>query len=256
MSGDTRGSTGSGPIERAFLLLQGVAASDQPVGVRELGRRTGIPRSSASRLLATLDKLGMVTRNANGEVVVGSGVASLQPHGGAPEPSLEDRLRPLLLDLVEQFGESAALTVDTPGGAHYLAQVPSRSAVQVPDATGKQYPFHVVAPGLVLMADWDERRLDQYLQGGLEAPTTHAIVDVAMIGRRLVAVAADGCAWTDQEMDLEVNGVAVPVLDADGSLIAAVSLYGPAYRLDPVSRPGLAADLVRAVNARTAIALG
>ena len=120
----TTPSTTSGPVERAFLVLQHVAASDAPVGVRELGRRTGLPRSTASRLASQLVDLGMLARNADGDLVIGPAVATLQGRTTVP-PALEDQLRPLLLDLVERFGESAALTIDTPGGAHYLAQIPA-----------------------------------------------------------------------------------------------------------------------------------
>ncbi len=255
MPSDGRGSTISGPVERAFLLLQTVAADREPVGVRELGRRTGLPRSTAARLAAQLVELGMLSRSSEGELSVGPGVASLQPRAGLPEPSLEDRLRPLLLELADHFGESAAITIDTAGGAHYLAQVPGSGAVQVPDSTGASFPFHSVAPGLVLMTAWPESRLADYLARPLEAPTVRTITDAEVIRGRLGEIADCGFAWTDQELDPEANGVAVAVRGVDKGITAAISLYGPAYRLNPVDQPGLASELARIVDSRTAIAL-
>lgn len=255
MSGSTGRSTIAGPIERAFLLLQAVAASDDPVGIRELGRRTGLPRSTVSRLVATLVDLGMASRTSDGEVVAGAGVASLQPRRGPLHASLEDRLRPLLFDLVERFGESAALTIDTPAGAHYLSQVPGHGAVHVPDATGKSFAFHTVAPGMVLMAAWGDARLDGYLSHPLESPTDVTVSDPAHLRALVDEVASTGIAWADQALDLEVTGLAVPVIDDRGTVVAAISLYGPAYRLNAADRPDLASDLRHVVDDRLAILL-
>jgi len=248
-------STVSGPVERAFSLLQTVAATREPVGVRELGRLTGLPRSTAARLAAQLVDLGMLARTANGGVTTGPAVATLQPAEGPVRVSLEDRLRPLLLDLVDQFGESAALTVDTPAGAHYLAQIPGPSAVQVPDSSGASLPFHVVAPGLVLMSAWADDRLGHYLGGPLGAATPKTVTDPARLRVQLDTIRSDGFAWADQQLDLEVNGVAAPVRDPEGSIVAAISLYGPAYRLNPDEAPDLGAQLAATVSAGAAIAL-
>lgn len=249
-------STVSGPVERAFSLLQAVAAASEPVGVRELGRMTGLPRSTAARLAAQLIDLGMLARSADGKVTTGPAVATLQPSGGPVQAGLEDRLRPLLLDLVDHFGESAALTVDTSAGAHYLAQVAGPSAVQVPDSSGASLPFHVVAPGLVLMSAWNEDRLGRYLGKPLGTATPKTVTDADQIREQLADIRAAGFAWTDQQLDLEVNGVAAPVVDSEGTIVAAISLYGPAYRLNPIAAPELGGQLAGIVNAAASIALG
>ena len=206
MADPAAASTTAGPVERAFLLLQHVAAADAPVGVRELGRRTGLPRSTASRLAAQLVGLGMLARNTDGDLVVGPAVATLQGRSAVP-PALEDQLRPLLLDLVERFGESAALTVDTPAGAHYLAQIPAPSAVQVPDSAGASLPFHHVAPGLVLMAAWPAERLSSYLTHELTPATPFTLIDPPSIRSALTDITERGWGWAEQALDLEVNGL-------------------------------------------------
>ena len=131
-------------IERSFLLLQLVAAADEPLGVRELGRRSGLPRSTVSRLAAQLVELGMLTRSGVGGLVSGPALGTLIPGDEAPPAALEDRLRPLLVECVQRFGESAALTVDTPTGALYLTNVLGPSAIQAPDPTGERLDFHLV----------------------------------------------------------------------------------------------------------------
>jgi len=223
--------------------MQTVAAAGRPIGVLEIGRRSGIPRSTASRLVARLHDMGMLERAADGTVITGSGVESLRSADSSPELSLADRTRPLLARMVDQFGESAALTVDTPAGAHYVAGMTGPGAVQVPDSTGRSYPFHLVAPGIVLMSAWPATRLDRYLAGTLEAANRMSVTDPQLIRERVEQARGSGGAWTNQELDLEVNGVAVPLRDSAGEVIAAVSLYGPAYRLSPARLPNLISDL-------------
>lgn len=233
-------------IERSFLLLQLVAAADEPLGVRELARRSGLPRSTVSRLAAQLVELGMLTRSGVGGLVSGPALGTLISGDEAPPAALEDRLRPLLVECVQRFGESAALAVDTPTGALYLTNVLGPSAIQAPDPTGERLDFHLVAPGLALMTSWDDERLDTYTAAPLPAATPLTITATGPLRDAIRLSAQRGYAWADQALDLEVNGVAVLVPGADP--VASISLYGPAYRLNPSDRTGLGdalRDLVR-----------
>lgn len=221
-----------GPVHRAFALLQTVVAADGPVGVRELSRRTGLPRSTVARQLGTLTELGMVTRTDDGSALPGPAVATLNPDATRQALPLE-RLRPLLFDLKSEFGEASALGIDDAAGFLYVSSERGPSAVQVPDPVGQRYPFHLVAPGLVAMAHWSPGRLRSYLASDLEKSTDHSMTAPAKLRARCTRIRQVGFAWTNQELDLEVNGLATPVTNADGSLIAVASLFGPAFRLPP-----------------------
>lgn len=240
-----------GSVERAFSLLQAVVGAGEPIGVRELGRRVGLPRSTVSRLVATLVGLGMVERTADRLVIPGSALATLQMDGG-PTPLLRDRLRPLLAELAELHPESVTLAVDDGDAVLYLAQLDAASPVRAPDVHAERHPFHVAAFGLVLMATWDDARLDRYLAGDLAAFTSHSMTDPHALRRRLAEIRRDGFVWTTEEYDDEVNGIATAVTDAQGNTIASIGYFGPAYRLNGEACPSLAADLVGAVAAQVA----
>ena len=244
----TSSSVDAGPIERAFTLLQTVVAAPTPVGVRELGRRTGLPRSTASRLVGQLQTLGMVERTADGLVVPGSALATLSVDG--PRPLLRDRLRPLLISLADHHGETTTLAVDDGDAVLYVAQVDADNAVTAPDVEAERQPFHVVAHGLVLMAHWPPDRLDRYLAGALSTPTSRSMSDPRVIRARLDRVRRAGFAWTEEEFDVGVNGLAAPVM-GDAGPIASLGFHGPSYRLSPTAFPSLADELVATLARRT-----
>ncbi len=239
---------GASPVARAFRLVQMVVAAGGAVGVRELSRRSGLPRSTVSRLVRSLTELGMLSRGADGSVHVGTALSTLQPDG--PSPALRDQLRPLLCDLVELFGENAALSVDGTDALEYLEEVRADNPVSVPDVARARHPFHLVAPGLVTMAWWDDDRLDDYLARELATATPASTTSPRLLRRRIHGVRVAGWAWTDEELEVGVNGLAAPVLDERGELVATVSLFGPSYRFSPASRPEVAAGLTALVAER------
>lgn len=245
---ETASTAKEGPVDRAFHLLQTVVAADAPVGVRELARRTGLPRSTTSRLVATLERLRMVDRTPEGDVVPGGGLATLQM-GAAASPLLKDRLHPLLVDIVQEFGENAALAVDDGDALLYVSNVASENPVSVGDVTGERHEFHLVAAGLLTMSAWPSSRLTKHLRTPLRAATEFSMTRTSALRSRLRQIADDGYAWTDQELDVGINGLAVPVR-ADGELVATISVYGPSYRFAPEVRPTLAHDLRDLVEAR------
>lgn len=250
--GTAASGRGPSPVARAFQLLQLVVASDEPLGVRELGRRSGMPKSAVGRMLANLEELGMVDRTADGAARPGAGLATLTRRVERSPALLREQLRPLTVDLEREFGENAAVGVDDAAGFWYLASSRAATAVQVADPVGEWYPPHLVAPGLVAMSAWTSERLDHYLAHPLSASTPNSVTDPAAIRRRLGRIRRDGYAWTDQELDLEVNGLAVPITDPAGHQIAVATLYGPAYRLSAVEQPALGRALAEFVAARTA----
>lgn len=240
-------AVGTSPVERAFHLLQLVVAAGDSIGVRELSRRSGLPRSTVGRSLGILADLGMVARNTDGSAMAGSALATLQP-AASTRPMLGDLLRPLLAELVQTFGENAALSVDDGDALLYVSQVSGEHPVSVPDVTQERHHFHLVAPGLVTMASWDNTRLADQLRT-VQPANEYSVTSAKAIRARLREIRSVGWCWTNQELDVGVNGLAVPI-EAQGELLATISLFAPTYRFSPELRPDLAPNLVELVRAR------
>lgn len=256
MSDTAAPSSPEGPVHRAFALLQLVVEAGEPVGVRELARRAGLSRSTTSRTLGILTELGMVERTSDGAARPGAGLATLTERLDGSPAVLRERFRPLAAEMRRTYSENAAVGIDDGPGFLYVASARVPAAVQVADPVDRTYPFHLVAPGLVAMAGWPGERLDQYLSEPLAAATPNSVTEPSRIRKRLARIRRDGYAWTDQELDLEVNGLAAPIVDGSGATIAVATLYGPSYRFAEQLSPDLGNQFAAFARERTAVVGG
>lgn len=237
-------------IRRAFDVLGTLA--DGPLGVTDVAERSGLPKSTAARLLATLAGEGAV------EQVPGDTMYRLGPRlvrlaaGFSMARSLAAIARPALADLARMSGEAAGLGVPDGDLVHYIDQVDTPNPVLVRDWTGARVALHAVSSGQVLLAFRTPGVIDRYLERPLERFTDHTLVEPAAIRERLREVRRQGFTWAIEEFDPDIASVAAPIADASGEVIAAVHLHGPSYRFPPAGRASELARLVVAGAARIA----
>ncbi len=218
-------------IERAFGVLRAVAGHGDAVGVSEVARTTGLAKSTCSRILASLEELGMVERaDGAGRYVVGAGLTALAGSGSAPS-SLREAARPFLQELVDRFGECAAVAVLDGGEGLYVEQVQSPGHVQVTDWTGHRLPLHTIAAGQALMGSWTDAEVARYASGGLERLTDDTVTTLADLRRRVAEVRRTGVAWTGGDFAEELTGVGAAVVPPGGGPpLAALTVFGPTFR--------------------------
>ena len=220
-------------VVRAFSVLQALAAG--PSGVSEISATTELPKSTVSRLLATLEDVGAVERSTEGMLYrLGSGLSDITGTAHAPR-NLGRAVLPHLETLSSRLGEASGLSVPDSYSVQYVLQIESPDPVQVRDYSGLSLPMHVGPSGLVMMAQWPLENVQHYLMRPLEAFTTKTVTDSAAITRRLARFRSDGYGWVYEEFADGINSVATPVTDANGAPIAAIHVHGPAFRF-PGSR--------------------
>ena len=120
--------------------------------------------------------------------------------------------------------------------------------VACPDWTGRTMPLHCTAAGKMLMSIHAERDVLRLVKQGLETRTDRTITSLEPLLEELSRVRRRDYATTFAEWEPGVNGVAVPVRDARGRMVAAITIWGPAYRI----APGRVADLVTSARAAAA----
>lgn len=215
-------------VERAFAILQ--ALTTGPSGVSDVAERTGLPKSTVSRLLTTLVEIGAVDQSdAMGLYSLGEVLIDLSS-AASPGRNLVGVVRPHLVGLMQEIGEAAGLGVLEGDRVYYLDQVDADHEVQVRDWTGESVDAHVVSSGLVLMAYASDRVRRDFLQLDHARWTPHSITDPALLARRLEEVRRTGFAWVYEEMSEGLNSVAAPIFNHAGTVIAAVHAHGPSYR--------------------------
>lgn len=238
-------------VDRAAALLLALGESGGEAGVTELARRLGLHKSTASRLLATLERRGLVEQDADtGRYRLGLAIIRLAEHA---ERALDLRgiALPELELLARATHESVSLTVLEGEAALPVAQAdgPVQSAV---DWTGHAIPPHAIAAGKILLSALPEREIARIARRGLRRFTPRTIVDLQPLLEELARVRRRGYATAVGEFEEGLNGVAAPVLDARGSIVAAVGVFGPAGRLTPRRLPEVALRARRAAGAISA----
>lgn len=213
-------------VERALAILRYLAATE--AGVSQIAGAVGLPKSTVSRLLATLHDGGAVTVST-GRYTIGPLIGRLAV-GTGRHGELVTLARPYLAGLVDAFGEDAGVSVLDAGDVLYLDQLSSDAAVQLRDWTGERVPPHCVSSGLVLLAHAPTATRDRALEGPLPRLTAKTMVAPGRLRRRLDAVARRASEWVYGEFAADINSVAAPVFDGDGEVVAALHVHGPSYR--------------------------
>ena len=131
----------------------------------------------------------------------------------------------------------------------YLDQVTGTRSVVTVNWVGRRTPLHDTSNGKVLLAFADDADVDRVLSRPLERATKRTITDVVELRAQLQAVRERGWAQTHEELEEGLNAVAAPVRDAEGRVIAALSVSGPAFRMPEVDLARIGRSTIDAANA-------
>jgi IclR family transcriptional regulator, acetate operon repressor len=219
---------GTQAIDRAAQLLTLVLDSDEPLGVGDLALAAELPKSTASRLVSSLERHGLVRRNgARGKVQAGPTILRFA-HRGVDRNLVELAQEPLEA-LGAQTGETINLAVAGTRGVEHLAQVDSIHFLGTGQWVGRTVEYHTTAIGKVLLA-YGAAELPA---GRLKRVAPATIVDRAQLAQELKRVREERFASAIDELEPGLTALAAPVQGPAGDVIAALSLSGPTLRLPP-----------------------
>jgi len=216
---------GTQAVDRAAELLVRVVESAEPLAFTALVDASGLPKSTTSRLLAALERHGLLQRDRDGAFRPGAVLARYASHTGAAD--LIALAQPVLERLGDKTGETINLAVPSGGAVEQIAQVDSRYLLGATNWVGLRVPLHCSALGKVFLAFGAATLPD----GRLERRTQHTITSRAVLADELDAVRHNGYAVARDELEPGLIAVAAPVRDAGGAVVAAVSISGPSIRL-------------------------
>jgi DNA-binding IclR family transcriptional regulator len=225
-------SGGVQSVDRAVSVLE-ILARSGGAGVSEVAADIGVHKSTAFRLLSALEDRGLVEQAIDrGKYQLGFGILRLA--SAIPgRLDLVRQARPVLDELAVRFGETVNLAVVRSQYAVNLDQARSAAAVAAQNWVGQLTPLHATSSGKILLAYLAEDVRRQLLDAaGLGRFTERTITSRKALDVELQRALTDGYATTFEEYEDGLNAMAAPVLDHTGSVVGAVSVSGPAYRLD------------------------
>jgi IclR family acetate operon transcriptional repressor len=226
---ETTPAHGTTAVDRGADLLVRVLESEEPVALTELASASGIPKSTASRLVSALERRGLIEQDGQrGRLRPGPAILRVAERGML-ERNVVELARPTLDSLAEFSGETINLAVPAQGGVEHVAEVESRHFLGTGQWLGRLVDYHCTATGKVFMAFGRATLPAQTL-------TPHAaatITDPARLREQLATVRRTDFAAAIDELEPGLAAIAAPVRGAHGDVIAALSIAGPTLRMTP-----------------------
>ena len=241
-------------LRRAILVLQCFSLQEPRLSLTDIARKVDLPLSTAHRILATLREFGLIEQAGDRQsyrlglklLELGSAVlANLEVHREAVS---------YIEELARETGETVHLGVFDGLQAVSIEKIESNQGLASNVTIGKGAPAYCTGVGKALLAYQPEAVVDRVCQN-LIAHTAHTITDPAKLNEELKQVRTQGYAVDNMEHQPGVRCIAAPIRNHTGSVIASLSVSGPATRI-PRERVPTLATRVRELAAKLSARLG
>lgn len=217
-----RAPEGMAGLAKGLAIIEAFGRSRSHMMVADAARATGTSRAAARRCLLTLAELGYLSYDGKHfrptPRMMRLGASYL---AAAPLPQLA---QPFLEAARAALDESISLAVFEDGASVFIARAEADHIVSAGVRLGARLPAYCSATGRVLLASLPDAQVDAYLDRCVfEARTNRTLVDRAAVADAIERVRINGYELTDEELELGMRSMAVPVRDVAGNVVAAMS---------------------------------
>jgi IclR family pca regulon transcriptional regulator len=210
-------------LARGLAVLGAFDRDHVRLSLADIAGRTGLSRAAARRLVLTLLHLGYVRELGRG-YVLGPRVLELG-FGYLGSINLSEMAQPLLEELAHAVRQSSSMAVLDGQSIVYVLRVPGNRLMSVTLGIGARLPAYCASMGRVLLSGLPEEELDAWLaRCKPNKLTAHTVVDVARLRRIVGDVAKQGFAYVEQELELGLCSIAVPVRNGEGRVATAINV--------------------------------
>lgn len=213
-------------LARGLQIIEKLAEATDGLSITDLAIQFEVDKGSMSRLMQTLANYGFAEKNPNNRKYILGPQIVRHSRTLLQRTSLRDNAKPYLKQLVEFTGECAHIAILAQGQAFYIDQEESTLALRVTTNVGSLAPLYCTALGKIFLAFTNTP-----VPEVLTAYTMRTITDASMLKRHLEIVRSQGYATDDEEWNLGVRCVAVPIFDYRDKCEAAIGISGPTTRL-------------------------
>jgi IclR family pca regulon transcriptional regulator len=219
-------------LARGLAVVRAFSQQRRTLTIAQLSHLTDIPRAAVRRCLYTLGKLGYVGTDDGKTYALRPRILALG-HAYLSSTPLAMAVQPLLDQISDELHESSSMAVLEGDEILYIARSSTRTRLMSIDlGLGSRLPAYCTSMGRVLLAELAPPQLDRYLgRVKLARLTPRTVSSTPELKRLLAQVRRDGYALVDQELELGLRSIAVPVRDAAGRCVAAINIGAQSARV-------------------------
>jgi len=250
------GTSGVRSVLRAVALLRAFSNAKPHLTLAELAKATRLDKGTARRLLLTLREAGLVNQNVIDQRYSLS-LAAIEFGAAVPENSdLRTAARPVLAQLARDMRSTVFLSVYQNRSALCLERLHDGRSIEIHWwPVGGSLPLNCGGGPKLLLAYQPDQEIQSVLSGPLIRMTAKTIVRPNLMYRRLKLIRKQGWEFAVDDVYTGLAALAVPVLDANGTLVAAVSASGLTPQMQTAAGNPIHLDVIRAAARKIELAI-
>lgn len=218
---DSRDIVGS--LSKGMRVIEALAAAPSGLRLTDVAEATGQTRAGARRLLLTLVAAGYVHQEGRSFQLSAKLLSLVRSWLGGS--TLWTFAEPVMLEVSQALGESCSAAVLEGEDVVYVARVAGQRIMSDSLAVGARLPAYCTSMGRVLLSDLDDAELARFFDEATICPNTpNTVMDRNALVRLVADVRRTGYAIVDEELELGLRSIAVPVRDRTGRIVAAINV--------------------------------
>jgi len=217
-------------ISRVSDVLRIFQGSEKALSVSDIGRRAGIPKASAARIVAEMVEVGLLEHDGD-KIQLGIRMFELGQHANRPI-DLRKLALPTMSELMKATGQTVHLAVLEGTEVVYIQILRSRSTPPLPSRVGGRLPAYATGVGKVLLAYAPVAVIDEICDAPMVSIGPKTITEPERLRNEITTVRANRIAFEREESTTNVGCAAAPILNALGDAIAAISVSVHLHQTD------------------------
>lgn len=238
-----------GMLDRGLIILTALGEQPDGMALSEVVRAVDLPVSTAHRLLNIAVGHGFAAFDkATKRYTLGVKIFELAGRIRSVQ-SLSQVARPIMRELVDLTGETLQLAVLAENSAMFVEKLGADRSITIRGSVGQREPLYATSTGKVMLAALPESVREQVISElDLTAWTEHTIISRPALLEHIHQVAEQGWAVADDEYDRDVRALAVPIRNPSNTVVAALCVAGPKYRIGAEALQGWLPELQEAAH--------
>lgn len=235
-SGDAAAKPASDPnfmssLARGLMVIQAFSEQRRSLSISQISQKTGIPRAAARRCIYTLGQLGFVRSEDGRQFLLHPRVLSLG-HAYLASTPLGTASMPILRRVSTAINEATSISILDGDMVLYIANVSAARLMTINLDVGTRLPAYCTSPGRAMVSQFGEAELAAFLsRTNFVKYTSTTLTTSTALRNELLLVRRQGYSIVDQELEVGLRTMAVPIFDRSGKSVAAMGVGAHAARI-------------------------